>query len=200
MKILSFAPALFLVFSAAAMAAENTPAMTTETTASETTETTTQTTEDTMAAKETAAKETAAQYSADNIARSAFTSGVENREPIDKVGQLTNDKEKIYFFTEIKGMAGKTVTHRWEHAGNIKAEVSFNIGSDRWRVWSSKNLQPSWVGEWIVSVVDENGNTLKEESMAYVPAAEAPTEKSSTPESVPETPAATDPVEAPAVN
>ena len=110
-------------------------------------------------------------FASENIARSAFTNGVENREPVDKVGQLTNDKEKIYFFTEIKGMAGHTVTHRWEHAGDVKAEVSFNVGSDRWRVWSSKKLQPDWVGEWIVTVIDDTGKTLTEESMAYIPMA-----------------------------
>ncbi|MDH5516506.1 MAG: DUF2914 domain-containing protein [Gammaproteobacteria bacterium] len=105
----------------------------------------------------------------ENIARSIFTSGVENREPIDKVGQLTNDNEKIYFFTEIKGMSGRTITHRWEHAGNVKAEVAFKVGSNRWRIWSSKTLQPQWLGEWIVTVVDDAGNTLAEESMAYIP-------------------------------
>jgi len=140
-------------------------------------------------------------FAAENIARSAFTNGVADREPIDKVGQLTNDKEKIYFFTEVKGMAGKTITHRWEHGGDVKAEVSFKVGSDRWRVWSSKNLQPHWVGEWIVSVVDDSGNTLVEESMAYVPAAT----QQSMPEAeapaveipVEETPAATEAPESP---
>ena len=105
----------------------------------------------------------------ENVSRSAFTNGVENREPIDKVGQLSNDNEKIYFFTEIKGMAGKTITHRWEHSGDVKAEVKFKVGSDRWRIWSSKNLQPHWIGEWIVTVMDDEGKTLAEESMAYVP-------------------------------
>ncbi|MDH5424816.1 MAG: DUF2914 domain-containing protein [Gammaproteobacteria bacterium] len=105
----------------------------------------------------------------ESIPRSGFTSGVENREPIDNLGQLTNDVEKVYFFTEVKGMAGHTVTHRWEHSGDIKAEVKFKVGSDRWRIWSSKNLQPQWLGEWIVTVVDEEGKTLAEESMAYVP-------------------------------
>ena len=105
----------------------------------------------------------------ENIARSTFTSGVENREPIDKIGQLSNDKERIYFFTEIKGMTGRTITHRWEHGGDVKAEVAFKVGSNRWRIWSSKTLQPQWLGEWIVTVVDDAGNTLVEESMAYVP-------------------------------
>ena len=137
----------------------------------------------------------------DNVARSAFTNGVENREPIDKVGQLTNDKEKIYFFTEIKGMAGHTVTHRWEHAGDVKAEVSFKVGSDRWRIWSSKNLQSQWVGEWIVTVLDDEGKTLAEESMAYVPTAK--TEMMESPAAMPETPEtpeATQPAEGTAVN
>jgi len=135
-------------------------------------------------------------FAADSIARSAFTNGVENREPIDKIGQLSNDKEKIYFFTEIKGMSGKTITHRWEHAGDVKAEVSFQVGSDRWRVWSSKNLQPQWVGEWIVTVIDESGNTLAEESMAYVPTEVMPEtmQKNEAPE---EMPAATETTESP---
>lgn len=192
MKTMSFISVLLLIFSSAAMAVDAPAETTTENTTTDTTEAaSTDNMADNMAAEPMEPKP-----SADNIARSAFTSGVENREPVDKVGQLSNDKEKIYFFTEIKGMAGKTVTHRWEHAGDVKAEVSFKIGSDRWRVWSSKNLQPSWVGEWIVSVVDENGNTLTEESMAYVPAAEAPAENTTMPES----PAETGTTETPAVN
>ena len=129
----------------------------------------------------------------ENIARSVFTNGIDNREPIDKVGQLTNDKEKIYFFTEITGMAGHTITHRWEHAGDVKAEVTFNVGSDRWRIWSSKNLQPQWVGEWIVSVIDDAGNTLSEESMAYVPAVmQTETMETTEPAAMPESPAGLD--------
>ena len=105
----------------------------------------------------------------ENVARSTFTTDVAEREPIDTLGQLTNDNEKVYFFTEITGMAGHTITHRWEHGGDVKAEVKFNVGADRWRIWSSKNLQPQWVGEWVVTVMDEEGKVLAEESMAYVP-------------------------------
>ncbi len=126
----------------------------------------------------------------ENVSRSAFTSGVENREPIDKLGQLTNDNEKVYFFTEIKGMSGQTITHRWEHGGDVKAEVKFNVGSDRWRIWSSKNLQPQWVGEWIVTVTDDEGKVLAEESMAYVPNKEMDTmTPAAEPAATPEAPA-----------
>ncbi len=104
------------------------------------------------------------------IARSVFTTQIQDREPVDQVGQLTNDNNRIYFFTEIQDMSGHTVTHRWERDGEVKAEVSFNVGGDRWRVWSSKNLQSDWLGEWKVSVIDEGGNTLAQESFSYIPA------------------------------
>jgi hypothetical protein len=114
------------------------------------------------------------------VARSAFTTQVQDREPVDQVGQLTNDNGQVYFFTEIQDMNGHTITHRWEQDGEVKAEVSFNIGGDRWRVWSSKTLQSDWLGEWKVSVVDEGGNVLAQESFAYIPAQPAAGKQSET--------------------
>ncbi len=106
----------------------------------------------------------------DGVARAAFTTAIQDREPVDQVGQLSNENSQVYFFTEIRGMEGHTITHRWTQGGENRAEVSFNVGGNRWRVWSSKNLQPEWIGEWQVSVVDEGGNVLTQESFAYVPA------------------------------
>ena len=105
-------------------------------------------------------------------ARALFAQSIVDREPVDQTVELTNDISKVYFFTELQGLNGKSVTHRWEYAGEPHAAVTFNIGSDRWRTWSSKNLEPGWTGVWTVSVVDEDGNVLAEESLNYV-AAEA---------------------------
>ncbi|MCW8956211.1 MAG: DUF2914 domain-containing protein [Gammaproteobacteria bacterium] len=104
------------------------------------------------------------------VARAIFATDIQDREPVDQVGQLTNDHSLVYFFTEIRGLEGQTITHRWEQGGEVRAEVNFNVGGNRWRVWSSKNLQPGWLGEWKVSVVDAGGNVLSQESFAYVPA------------------------------
>jgi hypothetical protein len=41
-------------------------------------------------------------------------------------------------------------------------EVNFNVGSNRWRSYSSKNLLPEWTGIWTVSVIDDKGNVLTE--------------------------------------
>lgn len=112
---------------------------------------------------------------AGSVARSSFATAVENREPVDTINTLANENQKIYYFTEIQGMSGKTVKHRWEWNGQVMAEIPFTIGGDRWRVFSSKNLEPSWLGEWKASVVDENGNTLSVNTFSYEASAMATT-------------------------
>lgn len=101
------------------------------------------------------------------VARAQFTNAIQDREPIDKVTNLINDKTNVYFFSEIKNAANQKVTHRWEHNGKVLAEVGFNIGGDRWRVYSNKTLDPAMTGEWKVSVVDEAGQTLGASTFSY---------------------------------
>jgi len=47
------------------------------------------------------------------------------------------------------------------------AEVPFDVRGRRWRVWSSKKLQPDWIGNWTVSVVKQDGEVLAAESFTY---------------------------------
>jgi len=101
------------------------------------------------------------------VARAQFTNAIQDREPVDKVSKLLNDKNRVYFFSEIKDAADQKITHRWEHDGKVMSETSFDVGGDRWRVYSSKNLDPSWTGEWKVSVVDEAGSTLGAGTFTY---------------------------------
>ena len=106
----------------------------------------------------------------DGVARSVITSAIEEKEPVDQISEMGTDSSKIYFFTEIRGMEGHAITHRWEQGGEIRAEVKFDVGGNRWRVWSSKNLLDSWLGEWTVSVIDEGGNTMAQEKFNYIEA------------------------------
>jgi len=103
------------------------------------------------------------------VARAAFATAIEDREPVDKVEKLPADHQKIYFFTELRDMAGQTVTHRWEHDGQVQAEVKFNVKGPRWRVWSSKNLPTDATGEWKVSVVNGNGEVIAEDVVNITP-------------------------------
>jgi len=108
------------------------------------------------------------------IARSEFTTEIENREPVGSVTKINTNEHKIYYFTELKGMEGQQVTHRWEHNGKVMAEIPFQVGGPRWRVYSSKRLENDWTGDWKVSVVDGNGNTLGVNTFTYVKAPETP--------------------------
>ena len=104
------------------------------------------------------------------VARSAFTSAIENREPVSELKTISNTVGKVYFFTELLGLNGHTITHRWEYNRKIMAEVSFNVGADRWRTWSSKTILSGWTGTWKVSVLDEGGNVIEQYTFEYVKA------------------------------
>lgn len=104
---------------------------------------------------------------AGEVARAQFTSSVNEREPVDDVAELTNDSRQIYFFSELRELRGQQITHRWEYNGQTVAEVPFQVGADRWRVWSTKKLDPLQVGEWKASIVDAEGNVLATETFTY---------------------------------
>ena len=121
-----------------------------------------------------AAAQPAPAQTAGSVARAQFTSAVQDHEPVDKLSTLTNDQTHVVFFTELKDLANQKVTHRWEYNGKVMSEVSFDVGGDRWRVFSSKTLDPSWTGEWKVSVIDGNGSTLSANTFTYEPATAKP--------------------------
>ncbi|MFV1983710.1 MAG: DUF2914 domain-containing protein [Thiohalomonadales bacterium] len=103
-----------------------------------------------------------------SVARSIFTTLVSEHEPIDKIEKLQSNNRSVYYFTELRGMSGQTAIHRWEFNGNVMSETKFTIAGPRWRVWSSKNLLPSWTGEWKVSVLNGVGDVISEDIFSYV--------------------------------
>lgn len=113
------------------------------------------------------------------VVRSTLTTAVIDREPQDTVETLTNDNVQILYFTEVLDATGDTITHRWEWMGRVVAEVPFAVRGPRWRIHSSKNLDPSWLGEWTVTAVDSSGRVLSQDHFTFnevlaLPAAPAP--------------------------
>lgn len=90
------------------------------------------------------------------VARAQFTSGIVEREPVDALERASTGDGRVRFFTELRGLAGETVVHRWEHGGRVMAEVPIAVGAERWRAWSSKRILPAWTGVWQVSVVSDD--------------------------------------------
>ncbi len=108
------------------------------------------------------------------ISRATFTSGIVDREPIDEIRSLTNAHSTVYFFTEFSGLQGQTLTHRWSYGGETVAEVPFTISGPRWRVYSSKQFLPGFLGTWTVTVHDVAGRELASYDLDYVAAEPTP--------------------------
>lgn len=103
------------------------------------------------------------------VVRAIFTTAIVDREPIDTLETFSADTSRFFFFTDLRGLDGEIVTHRWEYNGQLMAEITFRVGSGtRWRVYSSKNLLPEWTGAWKVVVNNENGETLHTGTFEYV--------------------------------
>jgi hypothetical protein len=91
------------------------------------------------------------------VARAQFTTAVVNREPVDQVMRLDAKANRIFFFTDLRHLQGRTITHRWEFKGETLSVVNFKVGGPRWRVYSAKSLNPGESGRWTVFVLDESG-------------------------------------------
>ncbi|MDH4274313.1 MAG: DUF2914 domain-containing protein [Gammaproteobacteria bacterium] len=102
-----------------------------------------------------------------NIKRAQFTSAIQDREPVDNLVQVDKHVGRVYFFSEITGLAGQAVIHRWEHNGRILHEQRFDVTSRRFRAYSTKALPASASGEWKVSVLDSNGILLGFNTFIY---------------------------------
>lgn len=105
--------------------------------------------------------------SSDNVARSAFSLSIADREPVDEVNVVS--EASVYYFTELSGLEGELIRHRWVYDNQVMADVEFMVGGPRWRVWSKKSLLPGWAGQWTVNVVDEGGAVLQTETIDYRP-------------------------------
>ena len=102
------------------------------------------------------------------VARAQFTTEVVDREPSNRVLILANDVREVFFFTDLRGLEGQTVHHRWEFDGKVVSNVEFKVEGPRWRVYSRKDLDPFALGKWTVVVTDENGWPIKAAIFKYI--------------------------------
>ncbi len=100
-------------------------------------------------------------HSAASIRRAVICSGVSNHEPTDSLSAVPSSVGKVFFFTEITGLEGKTITHRWMKDGAKVADVRISVASNRYRCHSSRSVAGK-SGNWTVQVLNEDGDTLVE--------------------------------------
>lgn len=102
------------------------------------------------------------------VARAMFTTDIVDREPINRVLVLSTAVHKVFFFTDLRHFEGETVVHHWYYDGKEVAAVDFKVNGPRWRVYSSKTLNPDDLGRWMVIVTDSRGWPLKASIFQYV--------------------------------
>ena len=95
------------------------------------------------------------------VARIAVASEIASHEPVATNNIFKSDVGIIYCFTEITTDQAPTgVVHVWSHKDKIMAEVPLQVGSARWRTYSSKKIAPEWQGNWKVEVYSDQGDLL----------------------------------------
>lgn len=113
---------------------------------------------------------TSAPATVGEVKRAQFCTAVSEREPVDEITTLDASATQVAFFTELLGMAGKTVTHKWSLDGQSMGDVAIAVGADRWRCYSTKTLAATMTGTWTVTVIDDAGTTLAEKTLTVTAA------------------------------
>lgn len=104
------------------------------------------------------------------VIRAAFTTGLVAREPVNQLTRV-NAGQTLYYFTELGGLQEHVITHRWEYNGKFQLGMQFPVGGERWRVQSSKSITPNMVGTWTVTVINDNGQVLRQDTLQVDPVA-----------------------------
>ncbi|SDZ77550.1 Protein of unknown function [Thiothrix caldifontis] len=112
------------------------------------------------------------------IARATFTTNISAREPANAVTRISAG-QTVYYFTELVGLQGHVITHRWEKDGAFQLGLQFPVGGQRWRVHSNKTISPTLPGTWTVTVINDDGSTLRQDTLIVDPI--TPSEPTPTP-------------------
>lgn len=106
----------------------------------------------------------------DNVARAIFAPAIARLEPTESLnGVLSPERglSRLYFFTELRGLRGQRIRHRWLINGQRIADIPINVGSDRYRASSNMRLTPNRRGTWEVQVLDSQGKVLHVSRLEY---------------------------------
>ncbi|HAU13653.1 MAG TPA: hypothetical protein DCS92_08095 [Gammaproteobacteria bacterium] len=107
----------------------------------------------------------------DDLSAAILTDAMDGLAPkrqLSHTDELGEGFIKLYFYTDLQGRAGDTLTYSWYRNDKRVAEVRIPVGSDRWRSHASKNISARMRGNWKVVVTDLRGNRLAE-SEFYLP-------------------------------
>jgi hypothetical protein len=107
----------------------------------------------------------------DKLSRVQLTSSVYKKEPVDQLSSVIIGNEeratKIYLFTQLDNSKGSTIEHQWWYNGKLISRRKITAWGNRWRCYSSKNINKYRQGDWLVKVLDNNGKLLAETAFEF---------------------------------
>lgn len=107
----------------------------------------------------------------DKLSRVQLTSSVYKKEPVDQLPSVITGSEKkaskIYLFTQLDNSKGSTIEHQWWYNDKLILRKKFTASGDRWRCYSSKNIGKFRQGEWLIKVVDQNGELMAQAAFEF---------------------------------
>jgi len=66
----------------------------------------------------------------------------------------------VMFYTEINGLSGEVVAHRWFYEDQEVSSITIQLSSNNSLNWSQSSITPSQLGKWEVQLVDSDGDIL----------------------------------------
>lgn len=89
--------------------------------------------------------------------------GIEERMPVGTADNFTAEVGQVYLWCKVLGAKDTTaVYHVWYYNDEEMARVELPVRSNAWRTWSSKQILPSWTGNWTAKIENADGKVLKE--------------------------------------
>ena len=95
----------------------------------------------------------------------ALTTGIKNKDPVNRLDSFPNTVKRIYLWTKVKALNPPTyIYHVWYYEGKEMARIRLYIKYPIFRTWSFKTLMPQWIGNWKVVVEDKDKNPIFEKN------------------------------------
>lgn len=105
----------------------------------------------------------------DPVAQAVITTGVTSsaRPQTDNLTLVDHAIGSITFYTEINGLSGKVVIHRWLYKNQEVSSITMQLSSNNSLNWSQSSISPSQLGRWEVQLIS-NGQVLASRSFDVI--------------------------------
>ena len=100
----------------------------------------------------------------DGIVKAQLTHRLDrNKYPVDELGRVVSMKGesliRVYLFTQLENLSGKTMYHSWYRNGDRMAKVRIPVIKAKYHASSSKFIDRFMLGDWQVKITDDDGKS-----------------------------------------